>query len=327
MRLAFLLYLALLWLLANPASAAVERPGTTHPVAPAWLVPTNVTPCERALFQDAADGNLDQHSLIQAVLIACGAHESAELVDLQLHAAAWLDRLRLEFAGSNDARWKAAQILERLHVDLLQDRYRTECSDLRQLLQAGDYNCVGAAVMYVAACEACGLTVAPQELPGHVRCRVWMNDHWQVVEPTCRDWLSETTDTAQRDRANAPAALQAAYKLTDEGRTLSAIGLVAMIYYNQGLDRLDERDWSGAFAANQKALRIDPASRSARANLLAIWNNWALQVSDAGDHRSAARMLERGVQLAPEFSTFQLNLSVIQQRQQDIQRATLSPNR
>ena len=59
-----------------------------------------------------------------------------------------------------DGRPLAEALLRHLHDDLLTGRYRASSSDLRELVSDGDYNCVGAAIMYLAACERCGLVAA-----------------------------------------------------------------------------------------------------------------------------------------------------------------------
>lgn len=274
-------------------------------------------PAEAAILADAADGQFDRHSLLRAVLVACGdtpRHDSSRTLDSM---EAWLRRVASDPAVVGTQRERAQALLIKLHDELLVGRYQADCSDVRQLVRAGDYNCVGAAVMYLVACAATGLRAVPQEMPGHVRCRVWLDGEWTVVEPTCREWFTVMNDPRQMDRLEVSPELRNVWRDPTQGRVLNEPALVAMIYYNQGLDRLEARDWPGAIAANQKALRLDPASRTARANLLAIWNNWALQLSERGEHAEAESMLLRGLRLAPEFSTFRLNLDIVRQRRGD----------
>lgn len=272
---------------------------------------------EAALLDDAADGRLDRHSLLAAALIASGCADEAQLAQQQKALKTWLAQVSNDSRPVTSQRDRAERILRRMHDELFIGRYQADCSDLRRLTATGDYNCVGAAVVYLAACEAAGLTAVPQEMPGHVRCRVWLDGHWLVVEPTCREWFTVMNDQSQMDRLEVAQELRAVWSDPAQGRVLNLPALIAMIYYNQGLDRLEARDWPGAISANQRALRLDPASRTARANLLAIWNNWALQLSERGDHAEAEAMLRRGLRHAPEFTTFQLNLGIVKQRKGD----------
>ena len=268
---------------------------------------------ETALVRDATDNTLDQHDLISAVLIAGGCDEPLRLERLQIELQDWLSTLP-SVDPNETLREQSERNLCRMHRDLLTGSYRAECSDLAQLIEHGNFNCVGATVVYLAACETCGLTAKIQEIPGHVRCQVWLGDRWEIVEPTCREWFTLANDPSQLELIALPAELKSVWRDPSAGRELAQLGLVAMVYYNRGLDRLEQRDWAGAVAANQLALRLDPASRSARANLLAIWNNWALQRSAAGEHAAAEAMLERGLAIAPEFNTFRLNLGIVRER-------------
>lgn len=308
------LTLAGLVLTSSRLDATVERLAAPPSAGAELWTECPTTELESTLFADAADGRLDDHSLLSAALVASGCADTTQRREHQRPLQDWVDRVAADLSAVRPPRRKAERLLERLHDDLLVGHYRAESSDLRELVRKGDYNCVGATVVYLAACRACGLPAAAQEMPGHVRCRVWLDGGWRVVEPTCREWFAVLADEKQLQRLEVPESLRAVWGDPSQGRVLSPLGLIAMIYYNRGLDRLDARDWSGAVTANQKALRLDPHSRTARANLLAIWNNWALQLSAQGDHATAEEMLDRGVNLAPEFTTFRLNLGVVRQR-------------
>lgn len=307
-----------LGLVASRLNATVDSAESAPPSTASELTDAQAAnSVEAALLADAVDGQFDHHSLIRAVLIACGEATRADQPRTLDSIEAWLRRVAADPAIIGTQRERAQSLLVKLHNELLVGRYRADCSDVHQLVRAGDFNCVGAAVMYLVACAATGLRAVPQEMPGHVRCRVWLDGEWTVVEPTCREWFSVMNDPRQMDRLDVSAELRNVWRDPTQGRVLSEPALVAMIYYNRGLDRLEARDWPGAIAANQKALRLDPASRTARANLLAIWNNWALQRSEQGEHAEAESMLLRGMRMAPEFSTFRLNLDVVRQRRVD----------
>ena len=82
---------------------------------------------------------------------------------------------------------------------------------------------------------------------------------------------------------------------------------MATIYYNRGVDLLSQKRFAEAAAANAKALRLDPASVTARGNLLATLNNWAIDLGTAGDYPQAAGLLARGMQLDSGYETFRAN--------------------
>jgi tetratricopeptide (TPR) repeat protein len=84
---------------------------------------------------------------------------------------------------------------------------------------------------------------------------------------------------------------------------------VATIYYNRGVDLLADEDFAGALSANAKALRLDPTNRTARGNLLATLNNWAISLGRAGRYADAVDLLRQGMALDAGYETFALNLA------------------
>src|SRR5690606_15970528 len=97
-------------------------------------------------------------------------------------------------------------------------------------------------------------------------------------------------------------------------RILDTWQLTAILYYNQGVDHAERANYPAAIAANSKAYRLDPLSRSIRKNLLSAVNNWALDMADAGNYQQALSLLEEGQQLAPEHTTFTTNIVAVYQR-------------
>jgi tetratricopeptide (TPR) repeat protein len=127
------------------------------------------------------------------------------------------------------------------------------------------------------------------------------------VETTCPRWFQLRDDPktqAQllaRVRGNRPGAERA------PAREVTPIQMTAMIYYNRGIDLLAGRQFPEALAANAKALRLDPASATARGNLLATINNWSIRLGEAEQFAEAASRLEAGLSLAPDYQAFAAN--------------------
>ncbi|MGL4594131.1 MAG: hypothetical protein ACRCUY_05325 [Thermoguttaceae bacterium] len=91
-------------------------------------------------------------------------------------------------------------------------------------------------------------------------------------------------------------------------REISPVQLIATIYYNQGVDLLEEKRYAEAASANIKALLLDPASETARGNLLATINNWAIELTTASKRYDlAATLLDQGVGLDPTYDKFRAN--------------------
>ncbi len=88
---------------------------------------------------------------------------------------------------------------------------------------------------------------------------------------------------------------------------VSPIQIAAMIYYNRGVDLLRDKRFCGAAGANAKSLRLDPESTTARGNLLATINNWAIDLGAKGRYAEAAELLRAGRQFEPHYATFAPN--------------------
>ncbi|NLE39439.1 MAG: hypothetical protein GX621_15565, partial [Pirellulaceae bacterium] len=90
-------------------------------------------------------------------------------------------------------------------------------------------------------------------------------------------------------------------------REVSGVGLVATIYYNRGVDLLLQKDYPRAVEANVKTLWLDPSSETARGNLLATVNNWAISEGSAGRYGVAAGLLRTGLAVDSSFRAFHVN--------------------
>ena len=103
------------------------------------------------------------------------------------------------------------------------------------------------------------------------------------------------------------------YQSQASGRVIPPMGVVAMIYYNRGVDAFNERRFGESLAANRRALLLDPEDKTARGNMLAAVNNWALALCDAGYFAEAERLLADGQQFEPSHATFAHNAAHVLQ--------------
>jgi tetratricopeptide (TPR) repeat protein len=268
---------------------------------------------ERRLFTDASDGRLDELSLLEAALVACGVDEPAAASRYQQRFAAASDELRAAIgtssrhdAGTRDEGLRPVAAVHRvLHERLLHGGYDTNATDLAGTLDTGVYNCASATLLFVALCEPLGVAAQAVELPGHVRCLVEINAEQFEIEVTCPNWPQ-----AQRRISSGVSLLdEPAVASTASGarRRVTSLGLLAMIYYNRGVDAFELRRYAEATAANRRALLLDPSNQTARGNLLAAVNNWALALCDAGRLADAETLLAAGQQFDPDHRPFAHN--------------------
>jgi tetratricopeptide (TPR) repeat protein len=272
------------------------------------------------LLSDARDGRLDEHSLLVAALIAEGAADAAEIARRERRLDAWADELRRSGPLADAPRDRARQVLHFLHRRILCGRYEETCSNLGVALDVGRHNCVSATILFNCLAARCGLSTAAVECPAHVFSVVAVEGGRLDVETTCPDWFDLDASAAR-----LPAGAAAVRAAGGAMREIGPCGLVAIVYYNRGIDLLEDRQFPAAIAANAKALRLDRASAAARGNLLASVNNWALSEGEAGRYDSAARILESGLRLAPAHELFRANYAWVRRQQDARPRAPAAP--
>ncbi len=274
----------------------------------AWsLIQPPLTVLEERLFADAADGRLDDFSLLDAALIASGVIDTAELGRYREHMAAWANALKRNGGLDGSPQRQVEAIFEFLHGKILHGKYNLQCTDLRQALDEGRFNCVSATVLFNCLAGELGLSCCGLETPGHALSRVFLPDGPLDVETTCPRWFCLQNDPLKQTEALEKTIGHKPTKDKAKLREISPIQLTAMIYYNRGIDFLAEKRFSDAAAADAKALRLDPLNNTARGNFLATINNWAIDLSNAGHYARAADLLRQGLAFDPHYEAFTLN--------------------
>lgn len=264
-------------------------------------------PLEERLFADAADGRLDEFGLLEAALIAGGVEDAEVLEGYRRRQAGLLEELGRSGGLSGPPRQRAQAVFEFMHRRVLRAGYRTDCTDLRAALDEGRFNCVSASVLFNCLAREAGLAVCGLEAPGHTMSRLRLPDGPLDVETTCPRWF-QLLDSPQKQAElveKTPGAAPSADR--SQAREVSDAQMAAMVYYNRGVDLLAEQRFGQAAAANAKALRLDPQSATARGNLLATINNWAIALGSSDRYAEAVGLLREGLRLDPAYETFSLN--------------------
>ena len=293
-----------------------------------WLCaggPSWAHPLEERLFADAANGHFDRLTLLEAALVASGVDDPADLTRYRAQVAGRVEDLRRSGTVCGTPRQQAQAIFEFLHRRILTGGYRLECTDLRHALDHGRFNCVSATVLFNCLAGEFGLKVCGLETPGHAMSRLQTPDAPLDIETTCPRWF-QLLDRPQKqaelvektlgrlpakDRpASRPGTVPAFAQRKRDcplPREISAVELMAMIYYNRGVDLLGEKRFPEAAAANAKSMRLDPSNATARGNFLATLNNWAIDLGTSGRYGEAAELLASGLQIDPTYEAFGLN--------------------
>lgn len=264
---------------------------------------------EARLLADAADGRLDRHSYLAAALVAAGTSDLRTLHRYEARADALVNQLRAMGTAVGSPLQRAQAAFEFMHGWILRGGYSVDCSDVAVALDEGRYNCVSATVLYCHLARELGLPACGVELPGHVMARLLLPEGAVDVEVTCPEWFRR----GPMCRIGPPASLGRAAERGPAqtpgggGREVSGTALIAALYYNRGVDFLVRGDYAAAVVANLRAVELDPSSDTARGNLLASVNNWAISEGAGGRFSSAATLLAAGLALEPDFSTFATN--------------------
>jgi hypothetical protein len=278
----------------------------------------NFSVAERMLFADASDGKLDESSLLEAALVACGVNQAGALqrydgkfAELRRELRRQMDETNAVRSAGGNRNAEIEQKIRALH-HVLHERalvqYNAEATDLAATLDTGVYNCASAALLFVGLANEAGLSARGLELPGHVRVVVDADGGCFELEVTCPRWQEamrwQPSGASEIDSANEPGPR----------REVSELGLIAMIYYNRGIDAFEQHLFAAAVAANRRALLLDPSNTAARGNLLAAVNNWALALSDVKRFEEAKSLLEAGLRFDPQHAAFAHNLNHVRRR-------------
>ena len=154
-------------------SVARDTWGSTYrPVSGYRAFEGELSLLEQNLFVDAADGCWDEHSLLEAALIASGVDRS----ELLWHYEAQVVGLTAELSRSGQMaatqREQAQAIFEFMHRRILRGGYQLDCTDLRVSLDEGRFNCVSASVLFNCLAGRFGLIAHGLEAPGHAMSRL-----------------------------------------------------------------------------------------------------------------------------------------------------------
>ena len=188
------------------ASAQVDFP-QGNPLAD----PLALSAAERSLFADASDGRLDEHSLIDAALVACGDDNPAAVARYRRQFAAVCDEFRQANIPTTDIAGQLELIHRLLHQRLLHGGYDANATDLAGTFDTGIYNCASATLLFVSLAEQANLNAHAIELPGHVRAVIDFGNQRCEVEATSPAWLGavrwESASAASQERQRPePAA-------------------------------------------------------------------------------------------------------------------------
>ena len=234
------------------------------------------TPVRTRLLDDARDGQLDEHTPLEAALIAAGREDAASL---RHYERCW-NRLvsQAEVPPAAPPRERARAALAWMHRRLLTGDYRVDCFDIAETLDQGSYNCVTATVLYACLARQFGFEISVWASPTHVHGR--LEPRGPRIEVTSPHW-------------QPPADRGVSLRRLNRGQ------LLARVLYNRGIHQLQQDRFAAAYRCFLDSHTLDPAEPAVRRNLATTLNNWALRESQRGRHEQAVDLLLDGLQHDP----------------------------
>ncbi|MDR2642891.1 MAG: hypothetical protein LBC74_08855 [Planctomycetaceae bacterium] len=301
----------------------------------------NVDPVEKALFQDAQDGKWDNFNLFRAAMVAEGERDPAKIKNYEIKLDSILQKVKIKNQNNNPASAEilTRELFESLHHEIMTRQYDVNCTNLSRVFETGKFNCVSATVLFNVLGEKAGLDVHALEMPGHALSRVRFADKEFDLETTCPDWFNlenreelATATTKHVAQSKSTASNQITgnnisnqnltytrtesaklAELSKKSREITSVQLIATIYYNHGVDLLNEKRYAEAAMANIKALHLDPESETAWGNLMVAINNWAIELSSGNTTKGikrydlAAILLDQGWYIDASYEKFKTN--------------------
>ncbi len=255
---------------------------------------------ERSLFDDASDGRLDDWSLAEAALLASGVND----MNKRQRYLAQLGRLGESAKRALNASTEKPDgelLLRWMHQKPLKSGYIEQQTLLSTVLDKGTYNCVSSAVFYTLLGRELGLDVRGVEVPDHAFAKVFSGGEGIDVETTTEYGYNPARSRAAANKfAERTGFSYIPVSRSHLRRETSPLGLIALIYYNRGVEYSDREEHFTALLYYFRALSLDKEGKSAIKNALASISNWGLRLAKAGDFDGGLKVLNVGLSLAPE---------------------------
>jgi tetratricopeptide (TPR) repeat protein len=255
---------------------------------------------EEQLLADAADGRWDEHSLFAAAAIAGGAETERELDNLERKFATLSVAVRTDLPPAQSPVDRGRGVIEFLHQRVFSGGYDLQATEPATVFATGRYNCVSATLFFNCLAREAGLHAHAVKLPQHTRSAIVDGELQIAIETTTEAWSSDSS------RYDADSSTHA----------ISDVALVAMVYYNRGVEALRRRRFEEAIRLNRLALALDPDNTDARGNLLAAINRRALELAAGHQFAPALELFDAGLAIAPDHAPLRKNRALVVQSQQ-----------
>jgi tetratricopeptide (TPR) repeat protein len=261
----------------------------------------SISPDEASLFADARDGKLDQWSFGEAALLASGVLAAGERKAYLNRLAAIEAEARRATAAAKDPFGQGAALLKVLHAGPMKSGYSSGQTNVSTILDTGKFNCVSSAALYNVLARRLGLDVRAVEVPDHAFSVLYDGTQHADVETTTVAGFNPSRDKAAQaefEKLTGFSYIPDSHR--DQRREVGELGLLAIIYYNHGVELTREKRYPEALLAYFRAMSLDPEFASAVNNALAVLANWGVELSRQRQFDEALNVAGIGLQLAPQ---------------------------
>jgi tetratricopeptide (TPR) repeat protein len=267
---------------------------------------------EASLFVDARDGTLNKWTFAEAALLASGVTDAAKrqrYLDLLAKIQA---EAQEKVAAAKSPFEKGETLLHYLHAGPMRKGYVGHQTDVATILDTETFNCVSSATLYNVIARRLGLDARGIEVPNHAFSILYDGTEHADVETTTAGGFNPARDQAARDQFTKLTGF--AYipdSNRDQRREVSEIGLVAITYYNHGVELSQQKRYHEALLAYFRSMSLDSEFDSAVKNALAVLANWSVELSNEKKFDQAIDVLSTGLELAPKDATLVNNRKAV----------------
>jgi tetratricopeptide (TPR) repeat protein len=259
---------------------------------------------EAALFSDARDGKLHKWTFAEAALLASGVtradqrrHYLDQLAEIEKEALAKVQAAKSPFE-------KSEGLLRYLHAGPMKKGYVSHQTDVATILDNGTFNCVSSATLYNIIARRLDLDARGVEVPNHAFSIVYDGaDHADVETTTAGGFNPARDQAAQEQFTKLTGFAYIPDNNRDQRREVGEIGLIAIAYYNHGVELTDKKRYHEALLAYFRSMSLDSEFDSAVKNALSVLAIWSVELSQQKKFDQAIDVLSTGLELAPKDVT------------------------
>ncbi len=272
----------------------------------------DITDDEASLFADVKDGKFQKWTFAEAALLASGVHDKAKR-QTSLKRIDWMtESAKQATNGATTPLVKGDMLLRWLHKGPMAKGYKAQQTDLPVILETGTYNCVSSALLYNVVGKRLGLDLRAVEVPDHAFAILYADGKHADVETTTALGFNPARDKAAQEQFEKQTGFRyIPDNHRDQRREVGEAGLIAIVYYNHGVELSKAKKHHEALLAYFRAMSLDPEFSSAVKNALVELANWGVELAKAGKFEDALLVCTTGLELAPKDYSLLHNRKVI----------------